>query len=296
MKKSAFVILLIILVALLGISAYTAVMFFSNGTVQPCCPYTTNTRQSFQSEAGDSRGFGMMGSGRMGPGMMGSMNVFIDSEFEFLTHMIPHHEEAVATATYLRDNTEREEMRAFAEDIIKTQSSEIDQMTLFLKTWYPAQNHEIEYQPMMRELEGLRGDALDRAFLEDMIPHHMTAVTMSQQLLTRGLAEHEEVALLAGSIRDSQRDEIHMMMNWLAIRSNHASLSGARNRTALIWVGVLAFTVFIALVILLIFVSKAGKLSAGPSNNQAQEILKRRYVMGEITREEYLSVSKDLKS
>ncbi len=110
----------------------------------------------------------------------------------------------------------------------------------------------------------------------------------------QGLAEHEEVALLAASIRDSQRDEIHMMMNWLANWNSSAPLSGARNRTALIWVGVLALTVFIALVILLIFVSNTGKLSASPSASQAQEILKRRYVMGEITREEYLSGSKDL--
>ncbi len=294
MKKSTIVILLALLVILLGLIAYTVVMFFGNGTVQSCCPYALNTRQSFQSELVNGRGFSMMGSGRMGPGMMRSMNVFIDSEFDFLTHMIPHHEEAVATATYLRDNTEREEMRAFAEDIIRTQSAEIDQMSLFLETWYPAQNHEIEYQPMMRELEGLQGELLDRAFLEDMIPHHMAAVMMSQQLLSQGLAEHEEVALLAGSIRDSQRDEIHMMMNWLASRNSTAPLSGVRNRAALTWVGLLALTVFIALVILLIFVLNAGKLSAGPSASQAQEILKRRYVMGEITREEYLSARKDL--
>jgi len=294
MKKSTLVILLVLLVALLGMSAYAAAIFFSYGTMQPCCPYAVSTRQGFPSETGSSRGFGMMSSGRMGPGMMGSMNVFIDSEFEFLIHMIPHHEEAVTTAAYLRDNTEREEMKSFAKDIIRTQSAEIEQMTFFLETWYPAQNHEIEYQPMMRALEGLRGDALDRAFLEDMIPHHMTAVMMSQQLLAQGLTEHKEVALLAGSIRDSQRDEIHMMMNWLANWNSSAPLADTRNWTALIWFGVLALTVFIALVILLIFVLNASKLSAGPSASQAQEILKRRYVMGEITRENYLSARKDL--
>jgi len=294
MKKITFGVIAVFLVALLGITAYAAAVLFTTANVQPCCPFVNGSGQSFQSERSTGREFGMMGSGRMGPGMMGSMNVFIDSEFEFLTHMIPHHEEAVATAIYLRDNTEREEMRDFAEDIIRTQTAEIEQMTLYLETWYPDQKHQIDYQLMMRELEGLRGDVLDRAFLEDMIPHHMTAVMMSQQLLVRNLAEQEEVALLAQSIRNSQRDEIHMMMNWLANWNSSAPLTDARNWTALIWVGVLALAVFVALVILLVFALNEGKLSAGPSANQAQEILKRRYVMGEITREEYLSFSKDL--
>jgi uncharacterized protein (DUF305 family) len=225
---------------------------------------------------------------------MGAMNVFIENEYDFLVHMIPHHEEAVDRAVYLRDNTEREEMRKFAENIIRTQTAEIEQMLLFLETWYPNQIHEIAYEPMMRELEGLRGDALDRAFLEDMIPHHMAAVMMSQQLLNQGLAEHEEVAVLAQSIRNAQRDEIHMMMNWLANWNSSAPLADTGNWTVLIWLGVLALTVFLALVILLIFVLNSGRLSAGSSASQAQEILKKRYAMGDITRDEFLSISKDL--
>ena len=33
---------------------------------------------------------------------------------------------------------------------------------------------------MMRDLEGLRGERVGEVFLENMIPHHMAAVTMSQ--------------------------------------------------------------------------------------------------------------------
>jgi uncharacterized protein (DUF305 family) len=295
MKKTTLIVMLVFMVFLLVLTAFTAVMFFGNGTVQPCCSPAASARQSIPSAAGNSRGFGMMGSGRTGPGMMGSMNVFIENEYDFLVHMIPHHEEAVFTATYLRDNTEREEMRSFAESIIKTQTAEIEQMALFLETWYPNQNHQVDYQPMMRDLEGLQGDLLDRAFLEDMIPHHMTAVMMSQQLLSRRMAEHEEVAILAQSIRNSQHDEIQMMMNWLANWNSSAPLADRGNWTTLIWFGLLALTVFLALIILLFFVLNAGKLSAGPSTKKAQEILKKRYVMGDITREEFLSTYKVLK-
>jgi uncharacterized protein (DUF305 family) len=68
---------------------------------------------------------------------------------------------------------------------------------------------------MMRDLSQLRGDALDRAFLEDMIRHHMMAVMMSQQLLNRQLVEHRDVRPFAESIRDTQTAEIRTMQQWL---------------------------------------------------------------------------------
>jgi uncharacterized protein (DUF305 family) len=43
----------------------------------------------------------------------------------------------------------------------------------------------------------------------------MGAVMMSQQLIVQDLAEHRSVYLLAESIRDSQRQEIFMMRDWL---------------------------------------------------------------------------------
>ncbi len=67
----------------------------------------------------------------------------------------------------------------------------------------------------MRDLEDLWGDELDEVFLEDMIGHHMAAVMMSQQLVVRGLAEHEDVEDLARSISTSQHAEILTMRRWL---------------------------------------------------------------------------------
>lgn len=151
---------------------------------------------------------GMMG---MGPGMMES----VDSEYEFLIKMIPHHEEAVNKAKILRDNTNREKMKEFAKDIIKVQNQEIKEMKKYLAKWYPNRTNEYKYEPMMGNYEGLSGEELDYVFLEDMIFHHMGAVMMSQQLIMQGLDEHQEVYELANSIRKSQRREIFMMRDWL---------------------------------------------------------------------------------
>lgn len=148
----------------------------------------------------------------MGSMMMG-VNASAD-EPEYLIEMVAHHGEAVAAAGELA-RSDRSAMRAFGESIVESQSAQIDQMRAWLAEWYPEQDTDADYQPMMRDLTGLSGDRLDRAFLEDMVGHHMMAVMMSQHLLGRG-TEHQEVADLARSIRDDQHDEIIQMQRWLS--------------------------------------------------------------------------------
>ena len=163
-----------------------------------------------------SAGPGAGQSGAMGGmGGMAGMGMEVESEFDYLTQMIPHHEEAIAAAKVLQARTERPELRRFAAAIIETQTTEVKQIEQWLAAWYPGRDTSIDYEPMMRDLTGLSGDALDRAFLEDMIPHHMMAVMMSQRLLAADLAEHHQVVHFAENIRDTQRREIRTMARWL---------------------------------------------------------------------------------
>ena len=169
--------------------------------------------QGMMSMMGGSGGMsGMMGDSG---GMSGMSGMSVTDEFDFLTMMIPHHEEAIRAAELLKAGTDRPEMREFAQRIIDTQSREIVQMRSWLAAWYPGRDTTVDYAPMMRDLTQLRGDALDRAFLEDMIPHHMAAVMMSQELISADLADHPEVEPFAQTIRDTQRAEIMTMHGWL---------------------------------------------------------------------------------
>ena len=138
----------------------------------------------------------------------------IAGESEYLNEMVAHHREAVMAAAELT-RSDRPDMVAFGESIVETQTAQIDQMSSWLSDWYPETSPTTDYQPMMRDLSGLSGDDLDRAFLEDMIGHHMVAVMMSQHLLVQG-TDHPEVAQLAQAIRDEQRTEIFQMRGWLA--------------------------------------------------------------------------------
>ena len=137
------------------------------------------------------------------------------SELEFLSLMIPHHQEAIATAQQVLAHSDRPEMREFAQNIIAVQSAEIDQMETWLDAWYPNQTTDLTYTPMMRDLSQLEGDALDQAFLTDMIRHHMGAVMMSRELVHRGAVEHPAVQPFAQNIADTQRQEIWQMQTWL---------------------------------------------------------------------------------
>ncbi|NYD41413.1 DUF305 domain-containing protein [Nocardioides panaciterrulae] len=156
-------------------------------------------------------------------------------EADYLSRMVAHHQEAVTAAEQLQ-RSDRPELRAFGAEIVRAQSAQIDQMEAWLRRWYPDQPADTGYRSMMRNLSGLSGAALDRAFLRDMIIHHMAAVMMSRQLLARGLDVHPEVAGLARAISGQQHAEILRMQRWLHVwygesrQGGHGWMTGRGHR------------------------------------------------------------------
>jgi uncharacterized protein (DUF305 family) len=144
-------------------------------------------------------------------GMMHS----IDSEYEFLVEMIPHHQEAVDSAGETAARTARPELRAFAQEMMSAQSEEIVAMQTWLADWYPGKRDKAAYRPMMRPTAGLSPDRADRAFLEDMIMHHRMAVMMADQIVKGRLTERPELLKLADDIIRTQNAEIERMETWL---------------------------------------------------------------------------------
>jgi uncharacterized protein (DUF305 family) len=168
--------------------------------------------------AGAPAGCGLVsGDDDSGTGRATMRSVMRDSvpadEADYLAVMVEHHAEAVAAAAELA-RSDRPEMRALGSSVVRSQSRQIRRMQDWLAEWYP-DRAPASYEPMMRPLGGLSGDALDRTFLQDMIVHHMGAVMASQQLLRRGLVQHLAVESLATRIRADQMREIHLMTRWL---------------------------------------------------------------------------------
>ena len=185
--------------------------------------FTLTLAQGHQHGAGNAPGGAAMGPMGMGYGAgaagshgMGDMAHATD-ELSFLVHMIPHHQEAIDSAHLLLAVTERAELQALAASIISVQEAEIAWMEAHLERWYPGADRDAHYQPMMRVLAAdASAAAVEQAFLEDMIGHHMMAVHDARNLLAGGWAQREEVADFARTILVDQMTEIMLMRGWLA--------------------------------------------------------------------------------
>ena len=92
--------------------------------------------QAWYGSAPASAGHGMhMGSME---GDMAALSAVSEAQFdrEFIEQMIPHHEMAVVMARMLAAGTERAEMEVLADQIIASQSREIEMMRSWLLSWY----------------------------------------------------------------------------------------------------------------------------------------------------------------
>lgn len=154
--------------------------------------------------------------------MMGS----IDSMF--IEQMIPHHEDAIVMADLALEKAKHDEIKELATDIKRTQSEEIEQMKTWYKDWFgddvpnvsSGMGHDMGAGMMNM---GMMGDStdidkletaadFDKAFIEDMIPHHQMAVMMAQML--QETTNRPEMEQLAKNIINAQTLEIDAMREW----------------------------------------------------------------------------------
>jgi uncharacterized protein (DUF305 family) len=134
----------------------------------------------------------------------------VSSEREFIVEMIPHHQEAIDTAEQVIARGSNPEVRELAKSIVAAQEKEISDMKAWHLNWYGETYKDAgTYKPMMRDLNSLSGTELDRAFLEDMIMHHMGALMMAQAVAP--YIEHPEMLTLAQNIAKTQSEEVVTM-------------------------------------------------------------------------------------
>jgi len=137
-------------------------------------------------------------------------------EIRFLEGMIDHHMMAIMTAELCVAKAIHEDLRSLCEQIIATQSEEIETMQAWLAEWYGV-THEPEMTPgAMKEMErlaALDGAEFEIEFMEMMIRHHGGAIKEAEQCLRR--AYHEQLVDLCEEIIAAQQAEIVLMETWL---------------------------------------------------------------------------------
>lgn len=160
-------------------------------------------------------------------GMMNNSNI----DAHFIEQMIPHHEDAITMAKLALEKSQHQEIKTLAQNIISSQSSEIEQMKNWYKDWYgrelPSDNQVMNVHGMMSNNSGMHMGKMgndsdleqlkvttefDKLFIEEMIPHHQMAVMMAS-MLKQGTTR-QEMKQLADDIITAQTSEIDQMRKW----------------------------------------------------------------------------------
>jgi uncharacterized protein (DUF305 family) len=149
------------------------------------------------------------------------------ADAHFIVMMIPHHQGAIAMSELALKRARRPEIKVLAQRIIASQSREITRMRQWYRQWYgsdvPSWGIGTGYGMGMGMGWGMPGfgtslDALrsapdfDRAFIEQMIPHHRMGVMMASH--AQWNTQHPELRQLEEAMVRVQSQEIEQMAQW----------------------------------------------------------------------------------
>ena len=146
----------------------------------------------------------------------------------FIEQMIPHHDGAIDMAKLALQKAKRPEIKTLAENIISAQEKEITDMQGWYKSWFGGDVKKGNTYSMMGGMMSTGGMHMvgnqqdtqtlenapdfDKAFIEEMIPHHQLAIIMAQML--KAGTNRPEMLTLANNITESQSKEIEQMQSW----------------------------------------------------------------------------------
>ena len=188
---------------------------------------------SVDSKASTPRPSGMMDHSKMNPGMMNhSIDLGpadADYDLRFIDAMVPHHEGAVVMAQDALKKSTRPELKQLATAIVSAQDKEMIQMQQWRKDWYPkslntpmAWNAEMNHMMAMKPEQmgamrmnmdlGKADSDYDLRFINAMVPHHESAVTMAKDLAQK--TKRPELQKFAKEVISSQQAEIDQMNQW----------------------------------------------------------------------------------
>jgi uncharacterized protein (DUF305 family) len=142
------------------------------------------------------------------------------SDERFIDAMIPHHQGAIEMAQVALENAEHPEILALAEDVVASQETEIGQLKSIKQEQFGTSEASMDMSA--EEMEGMgmasdpqelaNQDPFDKVFIDNMTPHHESAIAMAQVVLEE--SENPEIRKIAEAIVDAQEREIEQMRSW----------------------------------------------------------------------------------
>lgn len=137
----------------------------------------------------------------------------------FASEMAPHHISAIKMARVAQDRAEHPEIKQLADDIVSSQSSEIETLTAITDRLGEGDpdalglSDEMMGMDMTMDAAELEtAEPFDREFIDMMVPHHQSAILMARAELENG--SDSEAMALAEDIIAAQSREIEEMNEW----------------------------------------------------------------------------------
>lgn len=166
---------------------------------------------------GSMGSMGSMGSEKMARQMVSPGGEYSDKAF--IDAMVPHHEGAVDMAKVALKNAQHEQVKQLSWDIVGAQEAEIKKLGEIRKREYgssesPSGMSEMDMRMMgMTDPQKLANKKpFDRAFIDAMIPHHESAISMANVALEE--SKNEEIRGISEDIVKAQKQEISQMRSW----------------------------------------------------------------------------------
>jgi len=143
-------------------------------------------------------------------------------DLQFLDTMIVHHQGAIDMARLAATKAGHDELKNLSKEIITTQQAEIDQMKKMRDERFAgaasAVNNDLVGMKEgmarmdMTKLKSLSGTEFDIEFIDQMVPHHLGALIMSNDAIRK--SENNDLKILAETILKAQGPEITKMNEW----------------------------------------------------------------------------------
>ncbi len=168
---------------------------------------------------------GRTGAGLMGPGRLGTQTM----DQHFIVMMIPHHDGAIAMTDLALTRAKRPEIKALARSIKASQTQENTQMRTWYRQWFGGDVPSWTTGAAMgrggmgmgmgggmgmgTSLAALKNAPdFDRAFIEQMIPHHRMGVMMAS--MAQSNSQHPQLQAMQQAMVKAQSREIEQMTQW----------------------------------------------------------------------------------
>jgi uncharacterized protein (DUF305 family) len=181
---------------------------------------TQGANHTRKHESGGMQGTEGMGHGPGGvaSGMLMKNGKYSDERL--IEAMVPHHEGAVEMARIAVKNAAHPEIKHLAEHIISNQKVEIEELESIKREEYGTSRvltlrsmGQVKGTGMMMNPRSLADKVpFGKAFIDNMIPHHHSAIEMAQ--VARDKTVDPEIKDLATDIVSAQKHEISQMKQW----------------------------------------------------------------------------------